>query len=39
LRKELEHINLNFSWHVQEEKRRIKKELDSLLKQEEVYWR
>jgi hypothetical protein len=39
LRKELEHINLKFSRHVQEEKRRIEKELDSLLEHEEVYWR
>jgi hypothetical protein len=39
LRKGLEHINLNLSWSVQDMKRRIEKELDSLLEQEEVYWR
>jgi hypothetical protein len=39
LRKGLEHINLNLPWSVQDMKRRTEKELDSLLEQEEVYWR
>jgi hypothetical protein len=39
LRKQLENINRSTFQHNQEEKRRIERELDSLLEQEEVYWR
>jgi hypothetical protein len=39
LRKRLEILNRRFLWHEQEEKKKIERELDSLLEQEEIYWR